>query len=235
MLQTSHTIYVGVLPYIYSTSRFSIHYPTQRSLQPLRNLSPNAFASLRHLTFHLNVASCEASRLCYNTFHLVCDVCTLEAAQLVLAFLFTAPPLPSCAIRLAQKPDPTPLQTRARDTATTITTPIPPSSYARNSVSTSSPSQALSLLQEIQHSTTRAYHIHYSTWCCGKEDCPPHLPSACSRRNCWLRAQRKIRCFYVIVYVVFWTEYRCWRLPAPIFLVSMGMRDLAKEVGFWWE
>ena len=86
MLQSSHTIYVGVLPYIYSTSSFSIHYPTQRSLQPLRNLSPNAFASLRHLTFHLNVASCEASCLCYNTFHLVCDVRTLEAAQLVLAF-----------------------------------------------------------------------------------------------------------------------------------------------------
>ena len=201
----------------YSTNRFFIHYRTQRSLQPLRNLFPNALACLRHLKIHLNVTSCEASRHpCYKAyaghpvryndqpldlsthrgktildewaltaayifahihpstlnFYLVCDVSTLDAAQLILAPLPTAPPLASCTIRLAQKPDPT-LQTLARDTATNITAPdsqsnpVPPFTFLllpwelRKHIF--SFTDLVSPLQEIQYSTIRAYHIYYST------------------------------------------------------------------------
>ena len=287
LLQTSRTIYAELSLYIYSTNRFFNHYRTQGSLQLLRNLSPHALGSLRHLTVHLKVTSCEAGHPCCNAyagqphsciehdlpldittklgktmleewaltaayifanihpstlnFHLVCDVATLEAAQLVLAPLITAPSLASCAIRLAQIPDHT-LQTLARETATTNTspnshtnptTPFPflllPQELRRHILSFT---DLVSPLQEIQYSTTKAYHIHYSTWCCGKEDCPPHVHRACPRRNCWQRAQGQIGCFCTVVHAAFWTECRCWRPPTPIFLVSMEMRDLAREVFF---
>ena len=66
LLQTNRTIYAEVLPYLYSTYRFFIHYRTLRSLQPLRNLSPLALASLRYLTIHLRVASCDGPASCCN-------------------------------------------------------------------------------------------------------------------------------------------------------------------------
>ncbi|KAL8790174.1 MAG: hypothetical protein Q9195_006501 [Heterodermia aff. obscurata] len=287
LLQTSRTIYKEVSSYVYSTNRFYIHYRTQCSLQPLRDLSPDALASLRHLTIHLNVTSCEAGHPCCNAypgqakscndhdqpldlstkrgkaildewaltaaytfahirpstlnFHLVCDVSTLEAAQLILAPLSTAPLLASCAIRLARKPDTT-LQTLARDTAATITAPgsqinpAPPFPFlllpreVRKHIL--SFTDLVSPLQEIQYSIKKAYHLQYSTWCCGKEDCPPHLHRACARRNCWQRAPGKIGCFCSVVHAAFWTECRCWSPPTSIFLISTGMRILAREVFF---
>ncbi|KAI4234543.1 MAG: hypothetical protein LQ352_008169, partial [Teloschistes flavicans] len=287
LLQTSRTVYAEVLPYLYSSNRFFIHYRTQRSLQPLRNLSPDALASLRQLTIHLNVSSCEAGHPCCNAypgqprscndhdtpldlstkrgkkildewvltaayifahirpstlkFYLVCDVSALEAAQLILAPLFTAPPLASCAVRLGRKPDPS-LHALAQDAATTITAPnsqinpaIPfhflllPLELRKHILSFT---DLVTPLQEIQYSTTRAYQIHYSNWCCGKEDCPSHIHRACSRRNCWQRAQGNIGCFCSAAHAAFWMECRCWRPPTPIFLVSMGMRGLAREVFF---
>lgn len=287
MLQTSRTIYSEVLPYIYSTNRFFIGYRTARSLRQLRNLSPDALASLRHLTIHLNVTSCEAGRYCCNAypghpescgdheqpldlstkrgktildewiltaayifahilpstlnFGLACDVSTLEAAQLILAPLSTAPPFASCAIRLAQKPDLT-LQALARDTAATTTTsdshvnlapPFPflrlPPELRKHVLSFT---DLISPLQEIQYSMKRAYHLYYSSWRCGEEDCLEHLHHACDSRNCWQRAQGVIGCFCTVVHSAFWTGCRCWRPPTPIFLVSMEMRSLATEVFF---
>ena len=68
LLQTNRTIYTELLSHIYSTNRFFIHYRTQRSLQKLRSLSPTALASLRHLTIHLNINSCEAGHPCCNAY-----------------------------------------------------------------------------------------------------------------------------------------------------------------------
>ena len=286
LLQTSRTIYAEVLPYVYSTNRFFIRYRSQRSLQPLRNLSPNALASLRHLTIHLNVTSCEVDRMCCNVrggcqqtcnhdkpldlstkrgkrifdewsftatyifahihsstlnFHLVCDVSTLEAAQLILAPLSTVQSLAGCAIRLARKPDAI-LQNLARDTATTLTAPdsqadaapafpflLLPRELRKHILSFT---DLVSPLLEVQYSTTRAYHLHYSSWYCGNEYCDPDIHHVCDLRSCWHRANGKIGCYCGNSHAAFWTECRCWRPPTPIFLVSMEMRDLAREVFF---
>ena len=68
LLQTNRTIYTELSSYISSTNRFFIHYRTRRSLQQLRNLSPTTLASLRHLTIHLTVTSCEAGHLCCKAY-----------------------------------------------------------------------------------------------------------------------------------------------------------------------
>ena len=65
---TNRAIYTELSSYIYSTNRFFIHYRTRRSFRRLRNLSPTALASLRHLAVHLNVASCEADGPCCNAY-----------------------------------------------------------------------------------------------------------------------------------------------------------------------
>ena len=68
LLLTSHTIYSELVSQIYSTNRFFIHYRTHRSFQRLRNLSLTALTSLRHLTIHLTVTSCEAGDPCCNAY-----------------------------------------------------------------------------------------------------------------------------------------------------------------------
>lgn len=59
-----HTVYSELAPLVYSKNRFFIKYSDRGNLAALRNLSPAALASLRHLTVRLNVSSCEHNGPC---------------------------------------------------------------------------------------------------------------------------------------------------------------------------
>ena len=282
LLQTSRTIYTEVSSLLYSTNHFYIYYRNFNSLKELRKLSPNALASLRHLTIHLNVA-CEIKhpycnsrvgrvRYCHKhdepldpsnergktilddwtltaayvfayiqpltfNFRLTCDVFTVEAAQLVLTPLSAVPPLASCAIRLAQKPDPI-LQALVQNAVTAITSidsqdksalPFPFLSLPwelRKQVLTST--DLVSPLREIQYSIAKNYHLHFSTAGCHSETGPATRHQACLCRN----GQGILRYFCSNVHTAFGTGCRYWRPPTAIFLVSKEIGDLAREVFF---
>ncbi|KAK0516830.1 hypothetical protein JMJ35_001433 [Cladonia borealis] len=288
LLQTNRTIYTELSSHIYSTNRFFIHYRTHRSFQRLRSLSPTALASLRHLTIHLIVTSCEASYPCCNAycgqpkscdehdralgmstkrertilnektltaayifryirsstlhFHFVCDISTPDAGPCVLAPLSTAGPLASCAIRLARRPHSileglardTALRAMGRDHQATLTAPFRfldlPVELQKHILYFT---DLVSPLCEIQYSPTRAYHLHYSTCCCGGTDpmdCHDPIHHACAFRNCWQRAGGRFGCFCSVEHAAFWTECRCWQPPTALFLVSKAVLELAREV-----
>lgn len=178
-------------------------------------------------------------------FHFVCDISNLDTGQRVLAPFSTAPPLASCAIRLARRPDPI-LQKLAQVTAlramgrhlpmTLITDALPfrflalPPELRKYILYFT---DLVSPLSEIQYSPTRAYHLYYSAWSCSGSDpmdCPASSHHACAFRNCWQRAGAYIGCFCSAVHAAFWMECRCWRPPAALFLVSKAVLEDAREV-----
>lgn len=66
LLLSCCAIYTEASSAVYSTNRFFIRYRDSRSLQPLRNLTPQSLALLTHLTVHLNVTSCEKGDPCWK-------------------------------------------------------------------------------------------------------------------------------------------------------------------------
>ena len=289
LLQTNRIIYREVLAYIYSNNCFAIKYRPQESLRVLRNLSPLALASLRHLSINLNVAfpkpfaacdlitpnqptvyhdytygqdheelldlSTEVGRTILEewtliaaytfshihpstlNFALICDVSTLETAQLVLAPLLTAPVFASCGIHLNRNKDHA-LDTLARNVAiaatTSSNTPFPflllPRELRKYIFSFT---DLISPHKQVHYSVTGAYHLHYGSWyCCVARDGGIYPHRTCPSRNCWQHSFNGSQTFCSECHAAFWTECYCWKPPTPLFLVSRAIADLAREVFF---
>ena len=288
LLTSCRAIYNELIPSIYSTNRYFIRYGDQRSLQPLRLLTESSLSSLRHLTLHLNVTSCEAGIPCCRAypgrpktcdrhdrrplgnstlldqavirewrqtaayifskmnlpslnFHFVCDVSNHKAAQQVLEAFSTVPPLASCAIRLARRPDDA-LQELARVTALHAIghrrqAPIGshfrfldlPPELRRHILEYT---DLVAPLKEIQWSPDRRFHLFYDRWCCsGDENCPPRLHQACQLRNCW-EWTGSTGCFCSGVHSAFWKGCQCWKSPSALFLVCRAMLEDVRMVFF---
>ena len=64
LLLTCRTLYGEVSSRIYADNYFFIRYNERRNLESLRSLLPTSMRAIRHLSIHLNVASCGISNGC---------------------------------------------------------------------------------------------------------------------------------------------------------------------------
>ena len=64
LLLTCHKIRKDLSPVVYGINCFFIRYADSGDLAALRRLNPKCIQALRHLTIHLNVASCGLGRPC---------------------------------------------------------------------------------------------------------------------------------------------------------------------------